>query len=364
MAKGETNTNINGKDYYRLTRVINGKKKQFYGTSKGNAESKYREYLEQLAGLKRSEQIFKDNSKLSDRAKEYIENVLRPSSRYAEGTKQKYEEAYRCHIKGTSFDDMAVQRIKASDVQNFYNGLKVSKQTMQNIQKFMKGFVRWLCLNDYAEDFLSAVEIPKKPDNKRHENIVVWSDEDIKTIADACVEPCVPFRASFMPLVLIYTGVRLGEALSLRYSDFADGFVNISRQYNLGEIKPPKYNSARQIPLHPVLQDALQKHMLWHTLEMKKNGYQTDYVFTTDSGRLYDPSNIRTALKRFYKRIGVEYKHPHAYRSTFCTQLCKSGVPIQTASVLMGHKNITVTAKFYTGIDGDTKVEAINKLNF
>ncbi|QAT44061.1 tyrosine-type recombinase/integrase [Aminipila luticellarii] len=47
-----------------------------------------------------------------------------------------------------------------------------------------------------------------------------------------------------------------------------------------------------------------------------------------------------------YKRIGIENKRFHPYRHTFCTNLCKKGVPLQTAYKLMGHSSINVTARF------------------
>ena len=364
MANIKTNFEIDGRKYYRISRTIDGKRKYFYGKSKGDAEKKYREYVEQLAGLKQEQREYIDNASFHDRAEEYIKTALRHSQRYASSTKEKYEEAYDCHIKGSDLDKMRLRDIKPSHVQQFYNSLEISKQTMQNISKFMSAFCKWLMLNDYAQDFISAVEIPTKPDNKRSEEIVVWADREVQSIIDACTRMPEDFRAWFMPLVMIYTGLRLGEVLSLRYSDFDNDMLNIKRQYTHGEIKDPKYKSFRSIPLHKDLNVYLEKHMMWHTLEMKKNAYRTEYVFTSCTGQLYNPQNIRTALKRFYKRIGVPYKEPHTYRRTFCTRLCKAGVPIQTASELMGHKNISVTAKFYTSIEKKQKKSAINKLKW
>lgn len=358
------NTTINGKNYYRIRRTINGVQKTFYGKSKLDAEKKYRAYVErdlQDASVSVCASLSPTFSAL---ASDYITEVLNRSQKYATGTIANYERAYRRHIKGSHLDTMSIADVKPLDVQKFYNSLDVSKSVMQSVQKFMKGFCRWLQLNGYCGNFLDAVEIPKKPENKRHEGIVVWSDEDIRTIADASVRACGRFRAFFLPLVLIYTGARISEALSLRYSDFHDGMVSIERQHYLGEIKPPKYNSVRSLPIHPELQKAFEMHKAWHEREMKKNKYKTDYIFTTSTGVLYDNHNIRRALERFYNRIGVEPKHPHAYRATFCTALCKSGVPIQVASKLMGHKNISVTAKFYTGIDRSVQESAINSLNF
>ena len=78
----------------------------------------------------------------------------------------------------------------------------------------------------------------------------------------------------------------------------------------------------------------------------------SELVFTTSLGTPLDYHNVNTSLKRFYHRIGVEPKKFHAYRATFITNLCRNGVPIQVASRLAGHENITVTAKYYTDAIG------------
>ena len=158
--------------------------------------------------------------------------------------------------------------------------------------------------------------------------------------------------------------MRISEAMALKYSDIENDVINVERQYVFGEIKPPKYNSCRQIPMHPELKKAFEEHKAWHEAEMIKNGYDTDYVFTTSTGKLYDHSNLRTALKRFYAKNKIPYKHPHAYRATFCTNLCRNGAPLEVTSKLMGHKSLEVTAAYYAQVRQDSKVDAINLLKF
>ena len=61
-------------------------------------------------------------------------------------------------------------------------------------------------------------------------------------------------------------------------------------------------------------------------------------------------------------RHGVEEKNIHAYRHTFGTNLCRQGVPIQTASKLLGHDDISTTAKYYVNVSDEEKARAIEKL--
>ena len=359
------NTNVNGYEYFRLRRKIGEKDgksvfKSFYGTSKSDAEKKYIEWKQAQVRQKYEAEISDDLSTFSERADQFIKSTLKPSEKYAEGSKTRYISAYRTHIENSPLSKLPVSRIKASDIQEFYNDLDVSQQTIRQVNKFMVVFYKWLVKNNYALNVLDAVELPKKRDGARHEDIVIWSEEEIETITDNLGD----FRLRFLIYILLYTGARIGEASALKYSDFENDTLHIRRQWYLGEIKPPKYNSSRDIPLHEIIKKELPRHREWHEAEMKKNNYKTDYIFTTRSGNLLNSKNCSRALNRYYKRIGIDGKHTHAYRSTFCTQLCKCGVPLEVASKILGHSNIAVTAKHYALVQPETKQDAIRMLHY
>jgi site-specific recombinase XerD len=52
----------------------------------------------------------------------------------------------------------------------------------------------------------------------------------------------------------------------------------------------------------------------------------------------------------------------HTYRHTYASNLCRFGVPIQTASALLGHDSIETTARFYVNVAEESKKEAALKL--
>lgn len=360
MTKPKTNTRINGKDYYRIRKVIDGKSKTFYGRTKADAEKKYDDYLRERYTDASTRLQIQFVASFSEKASIYITEVLKPSAKYATATKERYSNAYYTHIKGTWLDRMRLSDIRASDIQHFYNELDVSKQTLATVNKFMRAYNKWLILNEYAHDFLSAVDIPRKPENKRHEDVVVWEDDEIKTI----LENMDGHRLRFLVYVMLYTGARISEAIALKHSDIYDGSIHIERQCYCGEIKEPKYNSKRAIPMHEDLVGAYREHIEWQKADMEKNGYVTDLLFTTSNGTMYDAVDVRRSLRRFYDAHGMPNKTPHTYRATFCTRLCRNGVPIEVASNLMGHKSIEVTAKHYTHIRGDAKDDAIAMLQY
>ena len=79
----------------------------------------------------------------------------------------------------------------------------------------------------------------------------------------------------------------------------------------------------------------------------------------------YNKTNREKAEdKENYKDvILVESKGWHAFRHTYGSDLAAAGVPIQDVCKLMGHSDISVTAKYYLNITSEQKREAMNKID-
>ena len=359
-----TNTTVNGRNYYRITRTVNGKRKQFYGKTRSDAENKYIEYIKTTVTDACTTACVPDRATFGALMDDYVDNVLSVSNKYTHGTIGRYESVYKTHIRGKPITKLPMSEITSQDIQRFYNGLNVSQQTMKAVHKFMSAYFKWAVVSGYANDVLSAVEIPRKYDNSKYDDVVIWTDDEVSAIIEWLEKPPPRFRATLMVKMLLYTGMRISEVLCLRYPDIRDGVIHVNKQYYLGEIKEPKWGSRRKIPIHAELEKAMQKHIEWQKNDMAKHGYRTDYIFTTSTGKLYCASSVRKMLVSMCKNIGIPYKDVHTYRRTFCTKLCRCGVPLEIASKMMGHKNISVTASHYTFVEDFDKKNAIEMLNF
>ena len=344
--------------YYRITRTIGHKmkdgkrvpiKKQFTGTSKGNAEKKFKEWQEEQLRQKLTQEQEKQelqSRSFQEYAEEFTYKVL-PEMNYTEGTKKQYEHHYRTHIRESTLSEIPISEIKPNTIQKFYNELQ-SRSVLAGTSKWMSAFFKWLSLNDYAPNVLPAVKVPKRPAPTKE--IVVWEQEEIKTILKA--SDSFPYR--FMIILMYYAGLRISECLGLKYGDFKDNMIHIERQCYHGNIQPPKSRSNRTVPMHPVVADELAKH--------KERSPASEYVFVSSSGRLLDYYCVRRSFQKFYAQNSILEKKLHAYRATFCTELCRAGVPLEVASKLMGHKSITVTARHYALVKKDVQIDAISRL--
>ena len=156
------------------------------------------------------------------------------------------------------------------------------------------------------------------------------------------------FKENFFDaFLMLETGVRRGELLGLMWKDvdFENRTIRIDRAITQGEkgleIRPPKWDSYRTIPISTELAEMLA--------DMKHNGL---YIFPTSQGKPQIPRNWSTKLERKMQSCQKIYPDmpilsPHELRHTCGTQYRRNGVDIYTIQKLMGHKDINVTANTY-----------------
>ena len=355
----KTNIEINGKSYYRIKRVvgyeyIDGERtpitKQFYGRSKGDAESKYKAYRDDMIRQeyeRRESLTAKTRRTTGELMDYYCDNVLEDNVKYAPGTRKLYADSYKCHLKDSDLSTIHIADLTAEDIQQFYKDLDISQSAIKTLHKFFVAFMKWAVAGRYCSNVLEAVALPEKKENKQSDDIIIWTDEEVQIVKEKLsghrYYPCIMFG--------LYAGLRVSEILGLKWSDIENDVIHIRRQYYRGIFKDPKAGSSRDVPLHPQIKKALA--------DMER---KSDYIFMTANGYMIDYHNFEHSLKRAYIRAGIEPKKFHAYRATFITNLCKSGVRLEIASKLAGHTSVSVTAKYYTHISDQETSDAINLL--
>lgn len=169
------------------------------------------------------------------------------------------------------------------------------------------------------------------------------------------------------------TGLRIGELLALRYSDYdkENATININGtiQYdykNSSEIKrgtPKNIYSVRDVSLSDRAVSILDSIML----ENKRRslwfeGYiDHGYIFTSSRGNPYDIQ----FLNRRLKGVHIEGKHltTHIFRHTHISMLAELGVPLKTIMQRVGHNDPNTTLSIYTHVTKSMHDDVINKLN-
>ena len=165
-------------------------------------------------------------------------------------------------------------------------------------------------------------------------------------------------------LIALYTGVRLGELLALKWNnvDFENKVIvvekcasTITKNHKTITIVdlPKTQSSIREIPISKSLCTILKS--------LKQNS-KCDYVIASKKNSMVMPRAYQRAFADMLKRLKIRHYGFHALRHTFATRLLENGIDIKTISELMGHASPTITLNRYVHTNLQNKRKALETL--
>ncbi len=142
--------------------------------------------------------------------------------------------------------------------------------------------------------------------------------------------------------VLWETGVRISEALGLKYTDIYPDGLNI---------RHGKGDKQRMVPCQPALIGTLQRHS-----EDNKSGKVFNKI-TTEPGSLY-------MLRRYAKHAGINKRvHPHLFRHSFAINFIKQTGNPWALQDIGGWADMD-TIKIYMRLASEMPQEAMARMRF
>lgn len=175
-------------------------------------------------------------------------------------------------------------------------------------------------------------------------------------------------KSFYFPLIVFVanTGVRIGEALALRWKD-----VNLDKAtvtINRGSLTDSTTKTAagvRTVPLVPDVVNALraqQRRQREARLKMGPGWKDIEgLVFTTGEGTPVDAHNARRTLRGALKAAGLPQDRPwHTMRHSLATRLLNRGVPMPVVSQIIGHASIRTTVDIYGHAEPAISAEALS----
>jgi integrase len=197
--------------------------------------------------------------------------------------------------------------------------------------------LRWAYERRYIDRMPKIERIPETNGRIR------WlSDVEEQRLFDHAERLRVPGNIQALWQFLLYTGLRLSEALNLEWED-AD---LENRKVYLWETKA---NNPRTVPLCRKAREALER------VREKPDGPFSD-LYNRKVNRQWD---------RVRKAMGLEGDEQfvlHALRHTFCTRLVQNGADLYRVQKLAGHKDVKMTQR-YAHLRQDDLAEAVQLLD-
>jgi integrase len=169
------------------------------------------------------------------------------------------------------------------------------------------------------------------------------------------IEAARPGRERTLVTLALELGLRVGEALALRWCDvdFDDAVLSVSATLSdRGERVDPKTDTSTRRLAIPSWSFALLRE-----LRASERSLDESFVFHTDSGKPLNRHNARRDLHRVCDRAGLPRVRVHALRSTSLSLRLANGAAYEDVARVAGHKNSRMLVSVYARpMQGDRRM--------
>lgn len=167
---------------------------------------------------------------------------------------------------------------------------------------------------------------------------------------------------------LLATGLRIGEAVALEWSDIDldNGYIDVNKTlvWSRMETNSPKSMAGyRKIPIdrNTVLMLRLYKarqHQCF--IEHGYGGKMAEHVFSNGLHAYPSREGLQKTLTKHLKLAGLPYLTLHAFRHTHASLLLNAGISYKELQQRLGHSTLAMTMDTYSHLFDDTEKEAVN----
>lgn len=285
------------------------------------------------------------------------------------------------------FGNKEIDKIKPIEVQTFFDDFVIvqgmSSGHSKNLLNFLKSIFKFAFKYDFIRaNNISTVEIiSKRKDIKKiieekEKAEKIYSLEDLNKIFSQIT---ISQEEEFIYYFALFTGLRVGEILSLTWDDidFKENKITVNKNLVKNSKKkfiidtPKTLSSIREIYLTEDLKKKLKEYK---TMQDKNKFYQgknfkkyfdekeeINFVFRMKNGELITQIKLQNSIRKI-KKIEKDF-HFHRLRHSFASHAVNSGIDILYISRVLGHSNINTTANVYSHLQQDKIKEVYQKIN-
>jgi len=221
----------------------------------------------------------------------------------------------------------------------------LSPQTVQGYYRAIRAFYSWLLREGYLEtDPTATIRRPKAA-----QTIVATFDEDQIRRLLAAPDKRTPrgYRDYVILLLLLDTGIRLGELVRLRVADMhlEDGYVQV---YGKG-------SKERLVPVGNAVRKALWRYLAQYRPEPAHPGVQN--VFLAPGGQPLKGESVYRMISRRGQEAEIKGVRcsPHTLRHTFAVSFLRNGGDVFSLQRILGHTSLVVTRMYCNLVDADIR---------
>ena len=234
-----------------------------------------------------------------------------------------------------AFGNREVSAISRYDVETFLaeKAKMYCRNTLRGMRASLSQVLSWAASHEWIDkNPCIGVKLPLGGSKVKRATL---TPEQVIAIVNRLEEPFAT-----LVLVLAVTGLRVGEAVGIKCSDFDGDILHVQRRiYERREGPTKNPQSRRSIPIPSVL------------LRRISTLGDGEWIFRSRAGTPVDPKNaLSRYLRPVTRELGIALGGWHDFRHTLTTQLLKR-YPTKVVSELLGHSNVKTTLETYQHIE-------------
>ena len=266
----------------------------------------------------------------------------------AAGTVEFYEKKLHAFLRFCAEKTITnVNQINADDIRAFLILLEQKAHRPGGIHCYyrsVKTFFRWYENEAEPENWLNPINKVKAPIVPL-EPLDPVSIETIKAMMNTCNRgELTDARDKAVLLVLLDTGIRLGEFLALNTDD-------VDPITGMVLIRSGKGRKPRNVYLGDKSRRSLRKYVRQRT-------DSSPALWINRFGERLADTGLRMILRRRAAKAGVPVPSPHDFRRAFALERWRAGIDILTLAKLMGHTSLQVLNRYLKQIGDDLEIAA------
>ena len=298
------------------------------------------------------------------RFKELVEIYLREYAKneLKEVTSYNYRRDLEIHMLPV-FGNKKIKDITTPALTAFFTGMDKSSETTRKLKTVMSSVFTYGVNQGYIKTNPCYGALYKK-DPSKAKKVKYLDKGQCQKLMSATSE-----YSTFNTIIqfLLFTGLRIGECLALRWSDisFADNTISINHTLSFADDKwflsvPKTQTSFRTIKLSTYSKELLLRHKREQDKLKETVGdawVHPDIVFTSAIGNYYCRSFTNKQLKKILVDNDLPALSVHALRHSNASLMINNGFDVKAISEHLGHCNTAITSDIYTHIFKEYKAK-------
>jgi integrase len=288
-----------------------------------------------------------------------------------ERTYDLYEQALRCHLLA-HFGQRDITTITREEVKQLFYGMLAQGKSRNTVNLTLAPLRAMF--NHALEDrhvavnpALGIMRLARKGKGEQQKTAHFLTREEVSLFLETCRQHFPDYAP--LVLLLVRTGLRIGEACALQWEDldFMSRCIEVRRTYSSGRIdESPKSSRSRRVDMSQQLTETLKTLLVERKKETLRHGWGEvpPWVFLRKDGSCLTPPYVRLKVwPKLSAKTGVHYVRIHDLRHTFASLLIQNGESLAYVKEQMGHHSIKITVDTYGHLVPGGNRQAVDRLD-